>query len=160
MLEVKRQKSNSLQVDVLRRGAENPKPSQILNRSKDEVAQLQARSREIWRDPEPTHSIREMKYIVHQNQPESAAIGCGELGTDVTILMEGVEPSSFAAAGDRLLVHLNSSCSVVCLGDPLTTPESSNVLVEEPEQLMEEKAEFEGMADFRTFLDLANELQM
>ena len=151
MLEVKRQKSNSLQVDVLRRGAENPQLSQILDRSKDEGAQLQVRSRKIWRDPEHTHSIREMKYIVHQNQPESAAIGCGGLGTDVTILMEGVEPSSFAAAGDRLLVHLNSSCSTVCLGDPLTTPESSNVFVEEPEQLMEEKAEFEAWPTFGHF---------
>ena len=35
----------------------------------------------------------------------------------------------FAAAGDRLLVHLNSSFSTVYPGDPQATPESSNVFM-------------------------------
>ena len=42
MLEVERQKSNTLQAEVLRRGAENLQPSQKLNRSKEEVRQLQS----------------------------------------------------------------------------------------------------------------------
>ena len=61
-----------------------------------------------------------MKYIFRQswsgctgkkNQPGSAATGSEGLGTDDTTLIEGVEPRSFAAAGDRLPVHLDSSAS-------------------------------------------------
>ena len=37
----------------------------------------------------------------------SAASGCGGMGTDDTPI-EGMRPSSFGAAGDRLLVHLSS----------------------------------------------------
>ena len=46
---------------------------------------------------------------MEDNQPESVATG--RLGTDDTTLIEVVDPSSFAAAGDHLLVHLNSSFS-------------------------------------------------
>ena len=37
------------------------------------------------------------------------------------------------AAGDRLLVHLNSSYSTACPGDTQANPYSFNVPVEEPE---------------------------
>ena len=50
------------------------------------------------------------------NQPGSAATGSGGLGSDDTEV-EGVEPSSFVAAGVRLLVHLNCSHSTACPGN-------------------------------------------
>ena len=53
-------------------------------------------------------------------QPVSSAAGGGVLGTDDNILIEVVEPSSFVAAGDRLLVHLNSCYSTACPGDTRT----------------------------------------
>ena len=40
---------------------------------------------------------------MEENQPESAAAGSGRMGADGTILMEGVEPSALAAAGDPLV---------------------------------------------------------
>ena len=40
---------------------------------------------------------------MEETQPESGAIESGGLGTDDTTLCEGVDPSSSAAAGDRLL---------------------------------------------------------
>ena len=45
-------------------------------------------------------------------QPGSAAISSGRMGTDDTTLIERVEPSSCVAAGDRLPVHLqfNNYC--------------------------------------------------
>ena len=49
-----------------------------------------------------------------------------------------MELSSFVAAGDLLIVHLNSSFSTVCPGDTRTSTTSSNVLVEEPEQVESE----------------------
>ena len=63
------------------------------------------------------HRKREMKEIspkswsgmhTETNQPGSAAAGSVRMGTDDTVLIERVELSSFVAAGDRLLVHLNS----------------------------------------------------
>ena len=62
MIECGRQKSNTLQADVLRLGAENLQLSQRWHRSKEKVAQLQARCNEFWHHPEP-HSIRERKDI-------------------------------------------------------------------------------------------------
>ena len=53
-----------------------------------------------------------------ETQPESAASGGGGLGIDDTTLSEGVDPSSSAAAGDRLLGHLHSSSSTARPGDP------------------------------------------
>ena len=35
---------------------------------------------------------------IGENQLVSAAVGCGGMGTDVTTFVEGMEPSSFAAA--------------------------------------------------------------
>ena len=88
----------------------------MLDQSKEEVAQLHARGNESWRHPEPTQSTRdevyhspELEWIhMEENQPESAATGSEGMGTDDTTLIEGVGPSSLAAAGDRLAVHLNS----------------------------------------------------
>ena len=40
-----------------------------------------------------------------------------DLGTDDTTWTEVVEPSSFVAAGGRLLVHLINSYSTACPGD-------------------------------------------
>ena len=51
---------------------------------------------------------------MEEHQPESACTGCGGLGIDDFTSIEGVEPSSFAATGDRSLVHLYSSCG--CMG--------------------------------------------
>ena len=54
---------------------------------------------------------------VEENQTEPAATGGGSLGTDVTSLTVGVEPSSSAAAGDRSLTNLNKYFSAACPGD-------------------------------------------
>ena len=62
----------------------------------------------------------------------SAATGRVGMGTHDTTLIGRVEPSSFGAVGDRLLVHLTSSKNTACLGDTPTATQSSNVLVEEP----------------------------
>ena len=45
------------------------------------------------------------------------------------------EPSLFVAACEHFLVHLNSSFGAACPGDNRTNPKSSNVLVEEREQV-------------------------
>ena len=57
---------------------------------------------------------------MEENQLDSAPIGRERLGNAVTSFTGGVEPSSFAAAGDRTLVHLNSSFSSfsTVLGSP------------------------------------------
>ena len=89
------------------------------------------------------HSIRDTKHIseelewVHteENQLGSVATGSGSVGTEDTTLMERVEPSSLVAAGDRLPLHLSSSKIVQCLGDARTSTQSSNVLVQKPEQV-------------------------
>ena len=70
---------------------------------------------------------------MEETQPESGAIESGGLGTDDTSLCEGVDPSSSAAAGDRLLGHLHSSFSTACPGDP-------HVFVEEVERLVKDSA--------------------
>ena len=83
----------------------------------------------LGRHPEPTQYTRDVGYFsqelqrmdMEDNQPESAATGCGGLGADE----EGVEASPFAAAGHRLPVHLNSSSNIERPGDPLATPKSS-----------------------------------
>ena len=72
---------------------------------------------------------------MEEHQPGSAATGRGGMGTDDTTLIERVEPSSFVAAADRLLVHLNSSYSTACAGDTWTSTQSFNVPVEEPQQV-------------------------
>ena len=46
-----------------------------------------------------------------ENQLESAATSCGGVDLDDTTSIGRVELSSFGAAGDRLLVHLNSPIS-------------------------------------------------
>ena len=81
------------------------------------------------------------------------------MGTDDSPLIEGVEPSSFAAAGDRLFVHRNTSFQA--------TSRSSKVSVEELEELVEDSAfqekkaeqlEFD-LAEFRKLPNLANDFQ-
>ena len=59
-------------------------------------------------------------------QPGCAAAGSEGMGTDDTTLTERVEPSSFVAAGDRLLVHLNSSLQYCMLW---RYPDSRKVLM-------------------------------
>ena len=105
---------------------------------------------------------------MEENQSESAATGCGRVGTDHTTSMERVAPSSLGAAGDRLPVHLSSSKNTACLADTRTPAQSSDVPVEEPGQGREtqflrkkegEQIEFEAWLDFRNFPDLSNEFQ-
>ena len=62
------------------------------------------------------------------------------MGSDDTTLFGGEEPSSFAAAGDSLLVHLNSSFGIASPGDPQATPKGSNVSVGELERLVKDSA--------------------
>ena len=54
---------------------------------------------------------------MEEHQPESVATRRGTVGIDDTALMERVEPSSFGAEGDRLLVHVSSPKISACLGD-------------------------------------------
>ena len=49
-----------------------------------------------------------------ETQPGSVIASGGGVGTDDTTLAERVDPSSFVAAGGRMLVHLNNSFSMVC----------------------------------------------
>ena len=92
-LEVERQKSNTPQPDVLR-------------------------CNEFWRHLEHTRYPRgeedlsqELEgMLLEENQPDSATACSGGMGTDVTPLIEGVEPSSFVAVGDRLDSSYSCSC--------------------------------------------------
>ena len=54
MMVVERQKTNSLQAEVLRFGADNLQLSQHWDRSKEEAARLQARCNNVWHPREPT----------------------------------------------------------------------------------------------------------
>ena len=78
MLEVERQKSTTRQADVLRLRANNSQISQGLDRSEEEVAQLQGRCNDTWRNPEPTLYTRDVAYLslewmhIEEEQPESA----------------------------------------------------------------------------------------
>ena len=95
-----------------------------------------------------------------ENQPESAATGGGGLGIG--------EPSSFAAAGDRLLFHPNSFFQYYpsqrspgnplyfqcCCGGDRTIGEAFCF-----KETVDEKIEFEAWPNCRNFSDLANELQ-
>ena len=84
MLDFERQKWNTLQAEVLYCRTLNLQLFQMLDRSKDEVAQLQARC-EFWRYLEPTQYARdevnhspELEWMqMEENQPESAATGSG-----------------------------------------------------------------------------------
>ena len=90
------------------------------------------------------HKKCEMKFFTRQNwsgctweknQPQSAATGWRKRMLMTPLLIEGVEASSFAAAGDRLVVHHNSSLSTACPGVLQAKPKSSEALVEEFEHL-------------------------
>ena len=87
------------------------------------------------------HYSPELEWMhTEEHQPESAT-GCGGPGTDDATLTELVEPSSFtAAAGDRLLVHLNSSFSTAYPSDIQATLASSHVPVDELERLVKDSA--------------------
>ena len=77
MLEVERPKSNILQADGLRLRAVNLRLSQSLDRSKEEVAQLQARCDEFWRHLELPQKTRDEAYL--------SRTGVDELETGSTI---------------------------------------------------------------------------
>ena len=125
MLDVERQKSNALQADVFHLRAKNLQLSQRFNGSEEEVAQLQARCDEFCCHFEPTQHTRDELFfsqelelmLVAENQRDSAVAVGGGTGTDATAFIEGVQPSSSVAAGDRLILHLNSSYSAACVGD-------------------------------------------
>ena len=57
---------------------------------------------------------------IEENLPGSAATGSGGVGIDDSTSIEGAEATTFAAAGDRLPVHLHRSCSSGYLGQPQT----------------------------------------
>ena len=61
MLETERQRPKTLQAEVLRLESENLKICEHLDKSKDEVVQLQVRRNELWHPPEPTRRVREIK---------------------------------------------------------------------------------------------------
>ena len=104
-----RETSTALQA-VLRLRAEHFRISHNLERSKEEVAQSQARCNEFWHHRDPTQCTRdeanlspELEWMhMEENHIGSGARGGGGMGIDVTTLAEGVAASSFAAAGDRL----------------------------------------------------------
>ena len=101
--------------------AENLQISQRLEKSFEEVAPLQDRCNEFWHHPEPAQHARDEGYLSRAGCTwEKISLdllpSSGGMGTDDTTLSEVVEPSSFDAAGDRLLVHLNCSYSTACGG--------------------------------------------
>ena len=93
---------------------------------------------------------QELEWVhMEDHQPGSAATTLGEMGAGDTISIGRREPSSFVAAGDRLLVHLHSSYSTACPGDTPTTLKSSNVPVEESERWG--KIPLTGKLEFKTW---------
>ena len=115
--------------------------SQQLGRSKQEVAQMQARCHAFRHLPDPTQPARDEGYHsqeqewmqMEDHQPACAATSGGRVGTSDT-LTERVEPRSFVAAGDRVLVHLSNATSTACPGGTRQS-QRTNVPAEEPEQL-------------------------
>ena len=51
---------------------------------------------------------------MEESLPGSAASGIEELGTDDTTVTEGVEPSSFVAAGDSFCLSISTVLTVCC----------------------------------------------
>ena len=106
--------------------------SHILDRSEEEVAQLQARCREFWHHPEPTQYARNEGYLsqelqwmhIEETQPASAATG----GTDDTALIERVE---------------SNSCGAVVSGGSKQVERTKF-----PEKKEAEQLEFEAWSDF------------
>ena len=113
MIEIKRQTSRILQADVLRLRADKVQNSQRLDMSEEERAHLRAGCN-FWRHPEPAQFSRDEGYLsqelewmhVEDNDPGSAATGCGGLGIDDTTTTEVVELGQFVAP-----VHLYGYCS-------------------------------------------------
>ena len=99
---------------------------------------------------------------MEENQPGSAATCSGGMGTDETTLTERLEPNSFGAGGDRLLVHLSSSKVTARPGNTRAATQSSGVFffLQEAQQVETdtttqkkeaEQLEFEACLDFRNF---------
>ena len=100
-----------------------------------------------------------------KNSPNQLLLVVEDMSTDWSTLTESVEPSSFAAAGDRLHVRPNSSLSTACLGDPRQHLTFLMFLMKELERLVKDSAskkrraetiDFETCQNFRTLPDLAN----
>ena len=80
--------------------------SHNLGRSKEELAQLQARCYEFRHHPEPPQYARDEGYVLQELEwmqwkttgPISAATSSGGMGTADTTVIERVEPSSTVAA--------------------------------------------------------------
>ena len=81
LLDVERQKTNS-QADVLRFGGESLQISQHLDRSKEQVARLQARCHEIWRHLEPTQYLRVEGYF-----PRAGVASNGKISLNPLLLV-------------------------------------------------------------------------
>ena len=86
-----------------------------------------ARSRNLYQELEWTQ--------VEEHWSGSAATDTGGMGTHDSTSIGRVEPRSFVALGDRLLVHVDSSFSTVCLGDTQIATKSFKSPSEESEQL-------------------------
>ena len=84
-------------------------------RKKKEVAQSQARCNGFSRYPQPTKHARD-------EACHSPQLVWKKTSLDLSPHSDGVEPSSFTAAGRRLPVHHNSSSSAACPGGHQATP--------------------------------------
>ena len=141
MLNVGRQTSNTLRADVLRLRAENLQFSQ-------------------------SKRLRCGVDVFGRNPAWICCHSKWRTGTDVIPFVEEVELSSFADAGGRLPVHLNSFFSTACPEDPQATPKSLNVPVQEPERSVNDSAskkeehetlDFDTLPNFDQLPDLTND---
>ena len=73
--------------------------------------------------------------VFGRNSTRIRYTGGGGVGIGVTPAIEGVEPSSSAAAGDRLLIDPNQSFSSTCLGEPERLARNANSKKKKMEKL-------------------------
>ena len=121
-----------------------------MDRSKEEVAQLQARCNELWHQSVATQCTRDAGYLsrvgmdAHRRKPSVVLLpeAVAEWVLMNTTLIEKGGAEFVCSTGDRLPVHLNSSDSTACPGDTQTATTSEHVLVEEPENKWREDTTF------------------
>ena len=112
---------------------------------------MQDHCNEFWHHSEPAQHARDGGYLSRAGVDAHGKISLdllpssGGLGTDDTTLSEVVEPSSFDAAGDRLLVHLNCSYSTACGGARTRERDTTS------QKREAEKLDFDAWAAFRNF---------
>ena len=117
MLDVKRQKSNTPQADVLLVRAEIHRSLKVWLslRVRLRVYEIAASNFGITLSPHSTRGMKDLSQELEWMQLEEHQLG------SAATEWNNREPSSFFAAGDRLLVHLSSSQITACPEDTRTS---------------------------------------